>query len=88
MRIMLDTSLGIYCKVQTRLSIVSLKRLRIIGTQEQNSCQENSFAMLPRSTITWYQKKLTNTDPKDSKILVITTCFSRLEKKTSVLATV
>ena len=37
MMIMLDTSLGLYFQVQTKLSIVSLKELRIIGTQEQKS---------------------------------------------------
>ena len=53
MIIMLGTSLGKYCQVQTQLSIVSLKGISIIGTQEEKSQHENSFRMLPRSTIIW-----------------------------------
>ena len=53
MRIMLDTSLGFYYQYQTQLSIVSLKGISMIGTNEEKSHQEKSFIMLPRSTITW-----------------------------------
>ena len=35
MSIMLDTYLGIYCQVQKQLSIVSLKGIGMIGTQEK-----------------------------------------------------
>ena len=35
MRILLDTSLGIYCWGQTQLSIFSLKLLKIAETQEE-----------------------------------------------------
>ena len=33
MRIILDTSIGLYCHGQTQLLAVSLKSLRMIGTQ-------------------------------------------------------
>ena len=35
--IMLDTSLGIYCQGQNKLSIVSLKVIRMIGIEERNN---------------------------------------------------
>ena len=53
MRIMLDTYLERYCQGQNQLSIVSLKGLRMIGSQEQKSYKETSLRMLFRSTITW-----------------------------------
>ena len=37
MSIMLDTSLGIHCQVQIKLSIISFKGLRIIGKVEHKS---------------------------------------------------
>ena len=39
MSIMLETSLGIYFQGQTQLSILLLKVLRMIGTQEHKSHQ-------------------------------------------------
>ena len=57
MGIMLGTYIRLYCEVKTQLSIVSLKVLRMIGTQEHNPYKETLFIMLLRSTITWYQKK-------------------------------
>ena len=56
MRIMLDTYLGLYCQDQTQPSIILFEVLRMIGTQEEKSQQENSFRMILRSTITWRQK--------------------------------
>ena len=56
MNIMVDTSLGIYFQFQTQLSIVYLKGLMIFGTQEYKYQQENSFRMLLKIKITWYQK--------------------------------
>ena len=50
MGIMLDTSLGIYYKGKNKLSIVSLKVIMMIGTQEDNPHKENSYMMLIRST--------------------------------------
>ena len=52
---MLDISLGIYCQGQTKTSIVSLKGINMIGTQEEKYQQDNSFIMLLISTKTWYQ---------------------------------
>ena len=37
MRILLDKSIGIYCQGQTQLSIVSLKGIKMIATQEHKS---------------------------------------------------
>ena len=37
MRIMLDTSLELYYQYQTQLSIVSLKGISMIGTNEEKS---------------------------------------------------
>ena len=73
-RIILDTSLGVYCQVQTQPSIVLLKILSIIGIQEENLQQDNTFIMILRSTTTWYKKKIwTKTDPNDAISLVQTT---------------
>ena len=55
MRIMLDVYLGIYLQVQTQPSVVSFKGLSMIGEQEENYQQDNSFRMILRSTIKWYQ---------------------------------
>ena len=52
MKIMLDTYVGLYYQVQTKLLIISLKGIRIFGTQEEKSHKENSFIMLIRNTIT------------------------------------
>ena len=38
---MLDTYLGIYCQGQNKISIVSSRELRMVGTKEDNSKQEN-----------------------------------------------
>ena len=56
MRIMFTISLGIYCQVQTQPSIGLLKEQKIIGAQEHNLQQENSFRTLLRSTMTWYHQ--------------------------------
>ena len=54
---MLDTYLGIYCQGKTQSSIVSLKLLRMIGTQEQKYQHYNSLGMPLRSTIPCYKQK-------------------------------
>ena len=53
MRIMLDTSLGIYFQDQTQLSIISWKGLRMFCTHTEKSCQDNSLTIILISTITW-----------------------------------
>ena len=53
MRIILDIYLGPYYQVQAKLSIASLKGLRMIGIQEQKSYKETLSRMLLRSTIPW-----------------------------------
>ena len=52
MRIMLDTSLGLYYQGQTLSSIVSLKGIIMIGKKEEKYHQDKSFILLLRSTIT------------------------------------
>ena len=52
MRIILDTSLGIYCQVQSKIPGISFKGLSIIDTMEQKSYNDTLFRMVPRSTIT------------------------------------
>ena len=53
MRIMLDTSLGIYCEGQTQTSIVVLKVISMIGTREHKSKKDTSFIILQKIKITW-----------------------------------
>ena len=53
MRIMLDNYLGLYCQFKNQLLITSLKRLNIIGTQEDKFHKDKSFVMLMISTIAW-----------------------------------
>ena len=52
MSIMLDTYLGLYCQDQTKLSIVSLKVISMIGTQEQKYYKGTALINLLRITIT------------------------------------
>ena len=56
MSIMSDISIGIYCQVQTKLSIVSLKGIKMIGTQKYKYYKDTSFRMLLISTMPWYQQ--------------------------------
>ena len=52
MRIILDTYIGLYFKVQNKLPIFSLKVIGMIRTQKQKSYKDTSLRMLPRSKMT------------------------------------
>ena len=81
MRIMLDTSLGIYCQVKNQLPFASLKDTNnywYTGTEVlEGDIIQNSNEKYNNMVSSKYWTK---TDPKDAKTLALTTCFSGLEK--------